>query len=67
MNSKEQLIRELENIPEPLIQEVLDFLQFLKAKQSQDAKDLQDAKDALAAVETEGTVFWEDLKAETGL
>ena len=67
MNSKEQLIKELENVPEPVIQEVLDFLFFLKAKQEQDAKDLQDAHAALATVETEGTVAWEDLKAEIGL
>ena len=67
MNSKEQLIKELDNVPEPLIQEVLDFLFFLKAKQDIDTKDLQDASAALASVETEGTVAWEDLKAEIGL
>ena len=67
MNSKEQLIKELDNVPEPLIQEVLDFLFFLKAKQDRDTEDLQDARAVLATVETEGTVAWEDLKAEIGL
>ena len=67
MNSKEQLIQELDNVPEPLIQEVLDFLYFLKAKQDRDIQDLQDARTALSTVETEGTVAWEDLKAEIGL
>ena len=67
MNSKEQLIKELDNVPEPLIQEVLDFLFFLKAKQDRDAKDVQDAHAVLATVEVEGTVAWEDLKAEVGL
>ena len=66
MTSKEQLIKELNNVPEPLIQEVLDFLFFLKAKQDRDIQDLQDARAALATVETEGTVAWEDLKAEIG-
>ncbi|MEM9274334.1 MAG: DUF2281 domain-containing protein [Cyanobacteria bacterium P01_F01_bin.143] len=67
MNSKEQLIQELDNIPEPLIQEVLDFLYFLKAKQDRDIQDLQDARAALATVETESKVSWEDLKAEIGV
>ncbi|NEO86711.1 MAG: DUF2281 domain-containing protein [Spirulina sp. SIO3F2] len=34
MTLKEELINELDQIPEPLIQEVLDFLQFLKSKQN---------------------------------
>ena len=36
MTLKELLIHELDNIPDPLIAEVLDFLHFLKAKQAQD-------------------------------
>jgi hypothetical protein len=32
MTFKELLIQELDNIPDPLIGEVLDFLHFLKAK-----------------------------------
>ena len=32
MNSKEQIIQAIEYIPEPLLNEVLDFIQFLKHK-----------------------------------
>jgi hypothetical protein len=32
MNTKEELINELEEAPEPLLAEVLDFVHFLKAK-----------------------------------
>lgn len=67
MTFKELLIQELDNIPDPLIGEVLDFLHFLKAKQEQDNEDLRDARIALSTVGTEGTVVWEDLKAEVGL
>jgi hypothetical protein len=60
-------MQELDNIPDPLIGEVLDFLHFLKAKQEQDNEDLQDARIALSTVATEGTIVWEDLKAEVRL
>ena len=66
MTPKEKLIQELENVSEPLIVEVLDFLQFLQLKE-QDAADIDDARAALATVATEGTVSWDELKAETGL
>ncbi len=32
MNSKEQIVQEIEYIPEPLLNEILDFIQFLKYK-----------------------------------
>jgi len=32
MNTKEVLINEIEEVPEPLLSEVLDFVHFLKAK-----------------------------------
>lgn len=67
MNPKDELIQELNNTSEPLIVEVLDFLYFLKAKQEQDSEDIRDARAALATVETEGTVSWDELKAEIGL
>lgn len=34
MNAKKLIIQEIEQVPEPLLEEVLDFLRFLKAKQS---------------------------------
>jgi hypothetical protein len=67
MTFKEILIQELENVPDPLISEVLDFLYFLKSKEEEDREDLQDAHAALATVNAEGTVAWNDLKAEVGL
>jgi hypothetical protein len=67
MTIKELLIQELDSVSDPLIVEVLDFLQFLKAKQEEEQEDLQDARDALAKISTEGTVAWNDLKAEIKL
>ena len=32
MNSKEQILQQIEHIPEPLLNELLDFIQFLKYK-----------------------------------
>lgn len=63
MNLKERLIQELNNVPEPIVLEVLDFLYFLKAQQQQDDEDLKDDRAALATIDTEGTVAWETLKA----
>ena len=34
MNAKILIIQEIEQVPEPLLEEVLDFLRFLKGKQS---------------------------------
>ncbi len=67
MTLKERLIQELDNVSEPLLVEVLDFLQFIKAKQEEEHEDVQDARAALALVKTEGTVAWNELKAEIGL
>ena len=38
MSSKTELIKELEETPEALIQEALDFLQYIKDKQRKKAK-----------------------------
>lgn len=70
MDTKEQLIQELDNASEPVLMEVLNFLQFLKAKAEQerleDEEDLADARVALAEVQVEGTISWDELKAEIG-
>jgi hypothetical protein len=39
MNTKEKLINEIEQTPEPLLSEVLDFLHFLKTKNVRDKFD----------------------------
>lgn len=36
MMIKEQITQELEKLPEPLLQEILDFVQFLQAKYQKD-------------------------------
>jgi len=35
MTIKEQITQELENLPEPMLQEILDFVQFLQTKHQQ--------------------------------
>ncbi|MEC4815968.1 MAG: DUF2281 domain-containing protein [Scytonema sp. PMC 1069.18] len=35
MTIKEQITQEIEKLPEPLLQEILDFVQFLQAKHQQ--------------------------------
>jgi hypothetical protein len=67
MSHKEQLITELENVDDPLIVEVLDFLRFLKAKQTEDHEDIADARNAISTVSIAGTTSWETLKAEVGI
>ncbi|MDJ0593471.1 MAG: DUF2281 domain-containing protein [Pleurocapsa sp. MO_226.B13] len=67
MTPKDRLIQELDNVSEPLIVEVLDFLHFLQAKQKQDEEDIRDARAALATVDAEGIVSWDELKTEAEL
>jgi hypothetical protein len=71
MDTKELLIQEIDQAPEPLLSEVLDFLRFLKAKQLQsdleDQADLEEARLALHEVQVEGPVSWESLKSQIGL
>ena len=71
MNTKDLLIQELEQVPEPILDEVLDFLRFLKAKHDQEKLELQialeDARAALKEAREEGTTSLEDLKQELGL
>lgn len=38
MNSKQQIIEEIEYIPEPLLNEIIDFIQFLKQKHLSEQK-----------------------------
>ena len=40
MNTKEELISEIEEAPEPLLSEVLDFVHFLKAKPLREKSDI---------------------------
>jgi Protein of unknown function (DUF2281) len=65
MNTKQRIIEEIENVPEEIINEVLDFLLFLKAKE--DKEDLEDAKAALKEAQEVGTISLGELKRELGL
>ena len=67
MTLKELLIQEIDDASDPLLVEVLDFLQFLKAKQAENKADILEAREALASIAAEGTIAWEALKAEAGL
>ncbi len=40
MTIKEQLLQEIDKTPEPLLEEVLDFLQFLQNKHRQDKLEI---------------------------
>ncbi len=40
MNTKEELINEIERTPEPFLSEVLDFVHFLKIKTSREKLDI---------------------------
>ncbi|MEP0872104.1 DUF2281 domain-containing protein [Trichocoleus desertorum AS-A10] len=71
MTAKELIIQELKQVPEPLLEEVLDFLQFLKMKQERDwlenEVDLRDAHAVLAEAQEQGTTSLGNLKRELGL
>ncbi|MEL6459993.1 MAG: DUF2281 domain-containing protein [Cyanobacteria bacterium J06621_15] len=40
MTIKEQLLQEIEKVPEPLLQQVLDFIQFLQNKRQQEKLEI---------------------------
>jgi hypothetical protein len=67
MNIKEALIREIEQAPEPLIGEVLNYLFYLKAMHEEEQEDLEDAHAALEEASREGTTSLKELKKELGL
>lgn len=70
MNTKDLIILELEETNEPLLDEILDFVRFLKVKQTQSAlenqQDLKDSMRALMESEEKGTISLEAFKTELG-
>ena len=70
MSVKDLIIQEIEQVPEPLLDEVLDFLRFLKTKHEREKLeahiDLEDAHVALKEAREQGTTSLEDLKQELG-
>ncbi|MDZ4872109.1 MAG: hypothetical protein CLLPBCKN_001497 [Chroococcidiopsis cubana SAG 39.79] len=71
MNTKELLLQEIEQVPEAILDEVLDFLRFLKTKNEREKlemqTDLEDARAALKEAREQGTTSLADLKQELGL
>ncbi|MBW4617353.1 MAG: DUF2281 domain-containing protein [Desmonostoc vinosum HA7617-LM4] len=65
MNTKQKILEEIEEVPEEILIEVLDFLQFLKAKE--DKTDVEDARVALEEAQIEGTTSLSALKRELDL
>jgi hypothetical protein len=49
MTIKDLLLQELDNVSDPLIVEVLDFLRFLKTKQTHDSLALRSARAELTS------------------
>ncbi|MBW4514179.1 MAG: hypothetical protein KME11_03130 [Timaviella obliquedivisa GSE-PSE-MK23-08B] len=71
---KDQILQELEQTPDDFyFGELLHFILFLKERydiemeSDEDAEDLADAQAALREIEIQGTVPWEQVKAELGV
>lgn len=63
MDKREEIVRELKHIPEPLLDEVMDFVQFIKFKHADKVEsallsEASLAKDWLSPEEDEA---WQDL------
>ena len=46
MSKKELLIREIDQIPEPFLDEVMDFVQFLKTRMTKQIRDITIASES---------------------
>lgn len=58
MNKKELILNEIEKVPEPLLEEILDFVRFLKTKAAVERME--------AAVASESSLKKDWLKPEEG-
>jgi hypothetical protein len=64
MNDKEQLIADIDMLPEPLVQKVLGFVEFLRAKLVGDSTELAVASESSLKkdwLRPEQEVAWQDL------
>ncbi|MEW6251000.1 MAG: DUF2281 domain-containing protein [Planctomycetota bacterium] len=64
MSTREQLIRELEALPEPVLAELLDYLRFIKAKLARERCDTAIASEPVLArdwLRPEEDAAWGDL------
>lgn len=66
MTIKEQITQELEKLPKPLLQRILDFVQFLQAKHQQiaETKQIQEhiESEAHTQIKSTGSSLLEHLK-----
>jgi hypothetical protein len=68
MDTKKLIVRELDNVEDEFLNEVLHYVRFLKTQYELELEsDLQDAEAALEEAKREGTVPWEQVKQELGL
>jgi hypothetical protein len=70
MASREKLLQAIDQIPEPLLTEVLHYLEYLLDRHLEEQEDEEDLKDLAAIraeVAREGTVSWRQVKQELGL
>ena len=66
MNTKALLLQILDELPEAISQEVLDFALFLRDKLER-KEDEEDLKDVQAALTEEGLISLANIKKELGL
>jgi len=67
MTVKELLLQEIDDVDTPLLVEVLNYLRYLKFRHEEDESDLRAARAALAEAKAEGTIPWEEVKAQARL
>lgn len=71
MDTKGLILQELQETPEGLLDQVLNFVRFLKAEQErqvqEDQEDLADARAAREEAKEKGTISLQTLKQELGL
>ncbi|MBE0517558.1 MAG: DUF2281 domain-containing protein [Methanophagales archaeon] len=70
MTKKETLIKEIEKIPEPLLDELLDFINFLKAKMAREKYETMIVSEPVLKrdwLRSEEDAAWKDLQRATGV
>lgn len=67
---KEKLLQAIAQTPEPLLTEVLHYLEYLLERhleEQEDNEDLEDLQVIREEIATEGTIPWGKVKQELGL